>query len=150
MLYPSISGSVEIREVSAPVVAGAAIDNNSDIIDMAGHEGALFILPIEDSVVNGVAKIQVEQNTLNQDAGMTALPTAVATKTAAGLDDLNGQVLIVDIHHPTKQFIQLVATSLVANIAFGTGIVILYGKRKHPVVQGATVAAIARVSSPDE
>jgi len=142
--------NVEVREVNAPVAAGSSIDDASDIIDMAGWDGVMFVAPITDSVDTGVATLTVEQNTANSGSGMAALAGAVATATSAANDDLNGQLLVVDVFRPRERYVQGVLTSATANIAYGNMIAILYQSRAMPVVQGATVADSAVVTSPAE
>ncbi|GMG82591.1 hypothetical protein LNKW23_18040 [Paralimibaculum aggregatum] len=145
-----LSDSVEIREVGAPVSAGSAIDNNSDRVDMAGYEGVIFVAPIEDSAATGVATLTVEQNSDDSDSGMAALAGAVATATCTVNDDLNGQLLVVDVFGPKERYVQAVRGSSTANIAFGTVTAILYGKRKSPGTDHATVADRATAASPAE
>lgn len=134
-----LSDQVSIREIGAPVAAGSSIDNNSDRIDMANHEGVIFIAPIEDSVATGVATLTVEENSADSDTGMTAIAGAAATVTCAINDDQNGRLLVVDVR-PSERYVQAVRSSATANIAFGTVTAILYGARKSPVADHSTVA----------
>lgn len=140
----------DVREVNAPVAAASSTDDNTDIIDMQGYDGVVFIAPIEDSVSGGVATLKVEQNSANSDSGMAALSGATATKTSAGNDDLNGTLLIVDVYRPRERYVQGVLTSTTQNIAFGTVIAILYKGSKMPITQHSTVSAQAVVASPAE
>lgn len=149
-MNPMLYSDVEIREVGAPVAAGSSIDSNSDRIDMANYEGVVFVQPITDSVDTGVATLTVEQNSADSDSGMAALAGAVATVTSAANDDINGQLLIVDVFRPRERYVQAVRTSATANIAYGNCIAILYGARKMPVADHATVSASASVRSPAE
>ena len=150
MFTPTLYSNIEIREVEAPVAAASNTDNNSDIIDMAGYEGIIFVAPIEDSVATGVATLTVEQNTANSDSGMAAIAGASATKTCAVNDDINGTLLIVEVYRPRERYVQAVCTSATANIAFGTVTAILYGNRKVPATEHATVSDSATVSSAAE
>lgn len=142
--------NIDIREVGAPVAAGSSIDNNSDIIDMQGYEGVIFMVPITDSVATGVAALTIEQNTANSASGMAALSGAVATETSSENDDLNGTMLVVDVFRPRERYLQAVRTSSVANIAYGNCVAVLYGGRKFPISDHSTVAASASVTSPAE
>lgn len=141
----TITQNIEIREVGAPVTAGASIDNNSDIIDMANYESVTFIAPITASVATGVAALTVEGNDANSDSGMAAVAGAVATVTSAENNDVQGRLLIVEVARPAKRFLQVVRTSATANITYGT-VIALLKPRRVPVVNDATVAALARVS----
>lgn len=146
-MNPGLYNQVDIREIGAPVAAGSSIDDNSDRIDMAGYEGAIFIVPITDSVDTGVATLTIEENSTDSDSGMTAISGAVATATSAANDDLNNTLLIVEVHRPQERYLQAVRTSATANIAYGNATVILYGARKMPVTDHASVQASATVAS---
>lgn len=146
-MNPGLYNQIDIREIGAPVVAGSSIDDNSDRIDMAGYEGAIFMVPITDSVNTGVAALTIEENSADSDTGMSAITGAVATATSAANDDLNNTLLIVEVHRPRERYLQAVRTSSTANIAYGNATVILYGARKMPVTDHATVQASATVAS---
>lgn len=137
--------NLEIRYVNAPVAAGASIDDNSTRVDMADAESVLFMVPIADSVDTGVATLAVESNDADSDTGMTAITGAVATATSGANDDLNGTMLMVEVRHPAKRYVQAVVTSAAANIAYGATVAIIK-PRRVPAVQGATVQASAYVS----
>lgn len=140
----------KIQEVLAPVAAASNIDSNSDRLDMQNYDGVIFIVPITDSVQNGVATLTIEQNAADSDAGMAALSGATATATSAVSDDLNNTLLIVDVFRPRERYVQGVVTSATANIAFGNMIAIQYRGRKAPVTQPASVQASTLVVSPAE
>lgn len=137
--------NILISEGLAPIAAANNTDSNTDILDMSGYDGVVFIVPITDSVTNGVATLTVEANTANSDSGMAAITGAVATKTCASSDDINNTLLIVDVFRPLKRYVQGVLTSSAANIAFGTTIAIRYQGHKAPVTADATVAAATAV-----
>lgn len=141
----TITENIEIREVGAPVAAGATIDSNSDRIDMDDYESVTFIATITDSVATGVAALTIESNDADSDSGMAAISGAVATVTSAANDDINDKLLIVEVRNPGKRFVQAVRTSLTANIAYGS-VIALLTPRRRPVVDHATVADITRVS----
>lgn len=140
----------EISEVLAPISASSSTDSNSDILDMAGWEGVVFIVPITDSVATGVATITAQQNTANSDTGMAALSGASATATCTTNDDLNNQLLVLEVHKPRERYVQIAVTSGTADIAFGNGIAIRYRNRKQPITDAATVLDSTIVRSPAE
>lgn len=142
--------NVKISEVNAPVAAADNTDDNSDILDMSGFEGVIFIVPITDSVATGVATLTVEQNSANSGTGMAALSGGAATATCAVNDDLNDTLLIVDVFRPQERYVQGVITSATANIAFGNTIAIQYGARKAPITQPASVSDSELAVSPAE
>lgn len=135
----------EIREVGAPVAAGATIDNNSDRIDMTDYESVTFIAMVTDSVATGVATLTVEANDADSDSGMAAIAGAAATATSAANDDINDKMLIVEVARPAKRYLQAVRSSATANIAYGSVIAILK-PRRVPVTNHSTVLDLERVS----
>lgn len=136
----------EIRYVNDAVTAASSTDDNSSIIDMAGYESVMFMVPITDSVANGVATLKIEHNDANSDSGMAAIDGASATVTCAVTGDVNGTMLVAEIRKPAKRYVQAVLTSSAANIAFGATIAVLRPLRL-PAVQGATVSDTAYVSN---
>jgi hypothetical protein len=137
--------NLENRWVLAPVAAGSAINSVSARINMNSYESAMFIVPIDSSVATGVATLKVKGHTLDQDAGMTDIVNAIASKTSAGANDIANKLLIVEVRNSSYQFIQANLVSAVANIAFGNTIVLLKTKTV-PVTPHSTVAASAYVS----
>lgn len=150
MFNGNLLDNIEVRYVGAAVSAGSSIDSNSTRIDMAGYEGVAFVTAITDSVDTGVATLKIQQNTADSDTGMADLAGSSATATSAANDDLNGKTLQTDVFRPQERYVQAVRTSATANIAYGEVYAILYKSRKLPVPQHSTVAAIAKVVSPDE
>lgn len=140
-----LSNDIKIMEVEAPVTAGSTIDNNSDIIDMQGYDGVIFVTPITDSVDTGVATLTIEENSANSDTGMTTITGASASATSAANDDLNGKLLYVDVYRPQERYVQAVLTSATANIAYGNTIAILYKGTKMPVTDDTSVADSTKV-----
>lgn len=142
MIMNELSKNCVIAEVLAPVAAASSTDSNSDILDMTGWEGVMFIVPITDCAATGVATLNVQENTANSDSGMTTVDTATATCTTN--DDLNNTLLIVDIYKPLKRYIQGNVVSATANIAFGNMIAIKYGPKKMPITDDSSVQDIDR------
>jgi hypothetical protein len=141
--------TVALNYLGAAVVAGAAINNNSTIIDTAGYDGCLLLCPITDCVATGVATMKVQQNTANSGTGMTDATGASAQATSAADDDMNGKFLAIDIFRPQKRYLRVNRASATANIAYGDVTAILYKGRKAPVTQDSTqVAASTIVTSP--
>lgn len=147
----NLLNNIKVYYVNAAISAANNTSDGSDILDMSGYEGIIFIVPITDSVDTGVATLTVQQNTANSSSGMASLSGAVATATSAATDDLNGKLLVVDVYRPRERYIRSLLTSATANIAFGDTIAILYQGSKMPISQlAAEVADSAVVVSPAE
>ncbi|MDM7994325.1 MAG: hypothetical protein QUT30_01435 [Acidobacteriota bacterium] len=141
----NIYSDLLVGEVGAPIANANNTDSNSDILDMSGYEGVIFIAPVTDSAAGGVATLTAEANTANSDSGMAAITGAAATATCAINDDLNDKLLVVNVYRPQKRYIQAVRTSATANIAFGSLIAIRYGAKELPVTADSTILDSADV-----
>jgi hypothetical protein len=150
MMITQIMKNAVIKEVGAPIANASNTDSNSDILDMSGYRGVIFVCAVTDSAATGVATLKIEQNTANSDSGMALLSGASASDTCAVNDDLNDQLLIVEVKNPQERYVQAVRTSATANIAFGSVIAILYGAKELPVADDATVLASALAVGPAE
>lgn len=146
----NLSKNCVIREVLAPIAAASDTDSNTDIIDMQGFDGVVFVCPMTDSVDTGVATMTAEQNTANSDTGMAALSGGAATATSAANDDLNGKLLVVDVYKPRERYVQCAVTSGAANIAYGNVIAIQYNGCKAPITEDSTIANSVLVVSAAE
>lgn len=136
-----LTKNVLIEEVGAPVSAANNTDQNTDILDMSGWDGVVFLVPVVLSVAGGVATLKVEGNTVNSDTGMAALTGAAAAKTSATANTL----LIVDVYRPVKRYLQGVVTSATQEVTFGNTIAIRYCGDKAPITNGASVATATAV-----
>jgi hypothetical protein len=75
---------------------------NSDIVDIAGYQGVVFMTSV--STANATNSIKVQGNTANQTTGMTDLAnTSIASGT--NLNDL-----IIECHKPQFRYLRVVAT----------------------------------------
>lgn len=144
-----LSKAVEVKWLGAAVANAANTDDDSAIVDTQGFDGVMFVCPIIDSAITGVAKLIVEQNTANSGTGMAALAGMTAQAVSGANDDLNGKVLIADVYRPMERYLRVNRQSATANIAFGDVLAILYHGRKGPALQ-AGAAAIVAAASPGE
>lgn len=141
-----LSDNVEIRVVGAPVAAGAAIDANSSIIDMADYESVLFVATVTDSVATGVATLKIEENSVAADGGMTEVSGSAVSATSAVNDDINDKALVSEVFKPAKRYVQAVRTSATASIAYGS-VVAFLKPRRRPAQQSDTVLGSAYVAN---
>lgn len=112
------------------VSAGTAVD--SDVIDTANYEGVAFFGSI--ATHNAANTIKVQQG---DESNLSDATDLVGTATAAGT---NGHSPLIDVYRPTKRYVRAVITRSGANTITGDLYAILYGARKVPVAQGATIA----------
>lgn len=141
-----LSDNLEVRYVGALVAAGTSIDNNSNRIDMQNYESVMFVAAITDSAATGVATLTIQSSDADSDAAMEAIDGTAKSKTCAVNDDINGTVLISEIYHPAKRYVQATRSSATANIAYGDIVAILTPRQK-PAVNGATVSGVASAAN---
>ena len=138
----------KIMEVGSPIANANNTDSNSDILDMTGWDGVVFIAPIEDCVEAGVATLKAEQDVANADAGMALITGATCAATSGANDDLNGKLLVLDVYKPQERYVQAVRVSATQNIAFGTLIAIQYNGRLSPPAEHASIAELVALVAP--
>lgn len=119
--------------------AGAAGQTalTSDIVDMEGYEGVIFIALMGDVTDTSVLGVNVEHGD-ESGGGDMADTTASAAYTAAAAD-ADSKILAVDVYKPTKRYLRAVLTRTTANAVLGGIVAIQYGPRKAPVTQDASV-----------
>lgn len=110
---------------------------SSDILDMQGYEGVLFIWKLDDVDDTAVLTLQAQQDELNAAGGMATL-TGTATFTA-GATDADDDCLVLDVYRPTKRYVRAQGVIATANATTAAIIAIQYGARKSPVTQSSTV-----------
>jgi hypothetical protein len=118
--------------------AGTADVLSSDIVDMAGFEGCMFVCKVGDATATAVGTLTVQQNTVNAAGGMAALAGDAVAYTFAAADG-DDDLLIIDVYKPQERYLRAQLTRATANIVVNGIIAIQYGAKKAPVTQGATV-----------
>ena len=139
--------NVKITRVLVAQADGTGTQS-SDILDMSGHEGVVFIWKLDDVDDTAVLTLKAQQDELDAAGGMAEL-TGNATFTA-GATDADDDVLVLDVYRPAKQFVR--AQGIIATASAKTAgiIAIQYGVRKAPVTQPATVVASNTIFGPTE
>lgn len=126
-------------------VATAAV--TSDIIDMAGFDGVLFVV-IFGAITDGTPSVKAQQDS---DSAMGAAADLEGTSVAVDDADDDNKMLLLDIYQPDERYVRAVVTR-----GGSTGCVvdailaIQYGARNEPVTQSADVVATERHVSPAE
>jgi len=130
--------------------AAGVTDPASDIVDTAGFEGCCFICKLGTVVDAAAVSMAVQQNTVNNAAGMAALTGATAEiAVAVALTD-SEQSLVVDVYRPRERYLRAAITRDTQNSEIDAVYAILYNPRNIPVTQPTTIAASAHVVSPAE
>lgn len=135
-MNPSLLSGVKITRVLVDTAAGKAA-TASDILDMSGFDGVLFIAKLGDVADTSVVTLAAQQNTANSTSGMATLSGSVTY--TAGASDADDDLLVLDVHRPRERYVRAVLTSATANAEKNGIIAIQYGASKLPVTQGSTV-----------
>jgi len=147
MLGKNLLANVAIDRILGDTAAGQAA-TSTDILDMEGYEGVLFIAKLGDVTNASVVTLQAYQDTDAAGGTMAALSgTVTYTAAAADVDD---DLLILDVYRPQKRYVKAVLTSGTADAVKNGVIAIRYGARKGPITQGSTVLDSDTLISPAE
>jgi len=148
MADPGLLNHVKVDKVINSVSAGTAT-NSSDILDMQGFEGVMFVASMGDVSNTSVITLQVQQNTSNSASGMATLDDATTSFTADA-STADDKLLIVDCVKPLKRYVRCQLITATANGEIDSVIAIRYGAHAKPITQGSDVVASDIGVSPAE
>lgn len=137
------------NELAVVEAAGAAGQTalTSDIVDLEGYEGVVFLALLGDVSDGSVLGLNVEHG--DQSGGGDMVDTTVNATYTAGATDADNKIMATEVYRPTKKYARAVLTRTTANAVLGGIIAIKYGPRKAPVTQDATVIASSVAISPE-
>lgn len=87
----------------------------SDILDMAGYEGVVFIAGLGTIIEAGTIDVYPEQNTVNSVSGMAELAGTAAYTVTAAAAALTKSCIIVDVYKPQERYVQCNITPATQN-----------------------------------
>ena len=129
-----------IRVENAVAAGTSPID--TDIVDTAGYEGVVFAISLGAIVSGAATSAKAQQNTANSTSGMADLAgTAI---TIADTNDNN--VVLVDVYRPRERYVRCLIDRATQNATVDGVVAFLYGAKKKPVTQDATISAELNVS----
>ena len=122
--------------------AGAAqTELLTDVLDMSGWDGVVFIALLGDITVSSVLTLTVYSNSSNSASGGTSeSATAAYTATAT---DADNKLLVAEVVRPTARYVYGSLTRTAANAVVDGIIAIQFRGTKSPITQGSTVLASA-------
>jgi hypothetical protein len=97
--------NVKVDQILGYYAAGTTKET-SDIIDMAGYDGVLFIAELGTLIAAGTLDVFVEENSSNSTVGMARLATTAVYTVTAAAALLAKNCILVDIYKPLKEFLQ--------------------------------------------
>lgn len=139
--------NLKVDQVLGYYAAGTT-KRTSDIIDMDGYDGVVFVAGLGTVLENGTVDVFVEQNTANSTAGMARLATTTAYTVTAADALVAKSCVVVDVYKPRERYLQCNVTPAVANAVILGVVAIRYKTHLGPVTQDALKTT--RLVSPAE
>lgn len=140
--------NLQIDQVLGYYAAGTT-KRTSDIIDMDGYDGVVFVAGLGTTIENGTVDVFVEQHTLNQTSGMARVATTTAHTITAANAALAKSAIVVDVFKPRERYLQCNITPAVSNAVI-LGIVAIRYKSHLAPVTNSTLIKSTRLVSPAE
>lgn len=115
----------------------------TDVLDMQGFDGVMFIAMTGDVTTSSVLTLTVKANSANSTSSPTPVTQKATDAFTAGATDADSKVLAVDLYKPTLRYVFASLTRTAANAVVGGIIAIQYSAKDMPTTQDATVIASA-------
>ena len=136
-----------LKDVKVTVVeaaAGAAqTELVSDVLDMSGYEGVMFIALTGDVSNTCDLTLTVKANSANSVSSPSPITQKATTLFAADATSADSKVLMVDVYKPPLRYVFASLLRATADAIVGGIIAIQYGAHNKPTTQDATVIASA-------
>lgn len=130
-----------IKVTVVEAAAGAAqTELVSDVLDMTGFEGVMFLALLGDVTSGSVLTLTAKGNSANSVSSPTPVAQGNATFTA-GASDADSKVLAVDVYKPPLRYMFASLTRTTQDAIVGGVIAIQYGAHNKPTAQAASVIA---------
>lgn len=138
----NLSKSIKVTVVEA-AAAAAQTELVTDVLDMQGYEGVMYLALLGDVSDGSVLTLTAKGNSANS----VSLPTPVTQKATdaftAGAATADSKVLLVDVYKPTLRYQFASLTRTTANAIVGGIIAIQYCAKNKPTTHDASVIAAA-------
>ena len=127
---------VQIDQILGYSAAGTTAQT-TDILDMSGFDGVVFIAEFGTVITAGTINVQVLQNSSNSTSGMAAVAgTSAYTVTASDAAKAKN-CIVVDVFQPTKRFLEATITPASQNAVITGVTAIRYNAKVKPrIVSG--------------
>lgn len=138
----NLSKDVKITVVAAAATA-AQTAVTSDVLDMSGYDGVMFIALTGDVTATSVLTLTAKANSANSTSSPTPVTQKATDAFTAGAADADSKALVVDVYRPTLRYVFVELTRTTANAVVGGIIAIQYSAANKPTTQAASVIASA-------
>lgn len=123
--------------------AAAQTELVTDVLDMSGYEGVIFIAMLGDVSDTSVLTLTVKGNSANSVSSPSPITQKATDAFTAGAATADSKVIAVDVYRPTLRYIFGSLTRTAANAVVGGIIAIQYGAHNKPTTQDTSVIASA-------
>lgn len=138
----NLSKNVKLTVV-AVAAAAAQTDITTDVLDMTGYDGVMFIALTGDVTTASVLTLTVKGNTANSTSSPTPSTLKASDAFTADSTSADSKAILVDVYRPTQRYVFGVLSRTAANAVVGGVLAIQYQTRNKPTTQDATVIASA-------
>jgi len=141
---PTLLRNCAFDYIEIEAVAGTTL-LTSDILDMSGYDGVVFIALTGDGTSGTVLTLTALNNTANSTSAAVAITGGTATATSVSTTDADNKLLIVDVYRPQLRYVYCTLTRATQNCVCNGIIAIRYVGKKSPITQ-ATASVLASTS----
>jgi hypothetical protein len=127
----ALSDNIKIDQALGYYAAGTT-KRTSDILDMSGYDGVVFVIGLGTIIEAGTLDGFVEQNTDNTTVGMARLATTTAYTVTAAAAALTKSCIIIDVWKPRERYLQCNITPAAQNAVILGIVAIRYGGTVKP------------------
>lgn len=138
----NLSKDIKITVVEA-AAAAAQTELVTDVLDMSGYEGVMFIALTGDVTSGSVLTLTVKGNSANSVSSPTPVTQKATDAFTAGATDADSKVLMVDVYKPALRYVFGSLTRTTQDAIVGGIIAIQYSAKSKPTTQATSVIASA-------
>lgn len=138
----NLSKDIKITVVAAAATA-ATTAVTSDVLDMSGYDGVMFVALLGDVTSGSVLTLTAKANTANSTSSPSPITQKASSAFTAGASDADSKAIVVDVAQPTLRYVFAELTRTTQNAVVGGIIAIQYGASNKPTSHDASVIASA-------
>lgn len=138
----NLSKGIKVTVVEA-AAAAAQTELVTDVLDMSGYEGVMFIALTGDVTTASVLTLTVKGNSANSVSSPAPVTQKATDAFTADGTSADSKALMVDVYKPALRYVFGSLTRTDANAIVGGIIAIQYGAKTKPTTQAASVIASA-------
>lgn len=138
----NLSKSIKVTVVEA-AAAAAQTELVTDVLDMQGYDGVMFIALTGDVTTASVLTLTVKGNSENSVSSPTPVTQKATDAFTADGTSADSKVLMVDVYDPALRYVFASLTRTAADAVIGGIIAIQYTAELRPTTQHASVIASA-------